>query len=60
MKLKDCTCCARKLTTREVIPHGQLEGLLYYSCKHCRSTMVLVSQALRDARKIKEETKKAS
>lgn len=45
MTFKQCTCCKRQLTTKQVkkIASGEFIGgrSLYVNCRHCGSTLVM-------------------
>lgn len=45
MTLKPCPGCKKILTTKNVKSHGQVEGMLYFTCLGCKSTSVLPSRA---------------
>lgn len=51
MRLPNCSCCFRRLNTRQIIRVIRFkdEGVdaIYYNCKFCDSTMTLISKETR-------------
>jgi DNA-directed RNA polymerase subunit RPC12/RpoP len=41
MTVKQCSCCKKQLTTKDVYSIGRNEIGLWINCKHCKSTLLL-------------------
>lgn len=52
MKLKDCTCCKSKLTTKNTENLGRHRDVLYdfifIGCMSCKTTLILMSKKTRE------------
>lgn len=46
MRIRQCSC-GKHLTTKDVVNEGQADGVLYLTCKYCKSTLAVLSKKVR-------------